>query len=99
MSKLTYSNLTKNNLSKQIHLKLGISSHYSKIIIDDLIQTLKSLIKKNKLVIKNFGSFKTLNKKERLGRNPKNKKIYKITSRRSISFSASKNLNGKLKNI
>ena len=99
MAKLLYSNLTKSNLSKQIHLKLGLSSEYSKIITDDLIQILKNLIKNNKLIIKNFGSFKTLNKKERVGRNPKNKKIYKITSRRSISFSASKNLSNKLKNL
>ena len=54
-------------------------------------------INKNKeLNIKNFGTFKTINKNERLGRNPKNKKIYKIAARKSLSFIISKKFNDEI---
>jgi Bacterial nucleoid DNA-binding protein len=54
------------------------------------------LIKKREVGIKNFGTFKTINKRERKGRNPKNKKIYKISERRTLSFRVSKKLNDKI---
>ena len=42
--------------------------------------------------IKNIGSFKVLDKKERLGRNPKTLETFKIKERKSVSFIASKKL-------
>ena len=55
-------------------------------------------IKYKKTNIKNFGSFKTLVKNERIGRNPKNKVTYKIKSRKSLSFICSKYLAKKISN-
>ena len=89
-------NFTKKDISKKIELKTGLSNLYINEIIDDLINILKNLAKENQLNVKNFGVFRIINKNERLGRNPKNKKIYKIKARKSLSFIASKRLNKKM---
>ena len=89
-------NFTKKDISKKIELKTGLSNLYINEIIDDLINILKNLAKENQLNVKNFGVFRIINKNERLGRNPKNKKIYKIKARKSLSFIASKKLNKKM---
>ena len=86
MSKIEILNLTKKNISKNIHLKIGFSFNYTAELIDDFIDILKVSIKKEKLNIKNFGTFKLNEKKERLGRNPKNKETYIINKRKSLSF-------------
>ena len=90
MSKIKRLNLTKNHIVKEINLKIGLSNSYIDKVVDSLIEILKVSIKNKELNIKNFGTFKTINKNERLGRNPKNKKIYKITARKSLSFIISK---------
>ena len=79
-------------LSKKIYNEIGISQAYNEIITNDLIFILKAIIKDGKLNIKNFGTFKILNKKERIGRNPKTKKIYTIEARKSISFKTSQKI-------
>ena len=89
-------NFTKKDISKKIELKIGLSNLYINEIIDDFINILKNLAKENQLNVKNFGVFRIINKNERLGRSPKNKKIYKIKARKSLSFIASKKLNRKM---
>ena len=86
-------NINKKKISNKIFKKIGISNLYSDKITDDFINILKILIKKKKLNIKNFGTFKIIQKKERTGRNPKNGNVYKIKSRKVISFVLSKKLN------
>ena len=92
MPKIKRSNLTKKEINRYISLKIGLSDLYTKKITEGLILSLKKLIKNNELTIKNFGSFKVIFKSERIGRNPKNKKIYKISARKSLKFTPSKNL-------
>tara|TARA_B100000579_G_scaffold93804_1_gene74110 strand:- start:1693 stop:1992 length:300 start_codon:yes stop_codon:yes gene_type:complete len=99
MSKIKRLNLTKNHIVKEINLKIGLSDSYINKIVDSLIEILKVSIKKKELNIKNFGTFKTINKNERLGRNPKNKKIYKITARKSLSFIISKKFNDEINKL
>ena len=89
MSKIS-KRLTKQNISKKINNILGFSNTYSLILTDDLIDILREMIKAKSLNIKNFGSFKILKKKERVGRNPKTGKNFIISARRSISFTQSK---------
>jgi len=96
MTKNKKVNFTKKNISKTIELKVGLSNLYINEIIDDFINILKGLTQERQLNIKNFGVLKTINKSERFGRNPKNKKIYKINARKSLSFIASKKLNKKM---
>lgn len=99
MLKIKESQLTKKDISKKINLNLGLSVSYTDKITDNLIIILKNLIKNNEINIKNFGSFKVLNKKERAGRNPRNKKIYAIKRRKSLSFKISRKFNNKINNI
>ena len=96
MLKIKRLNLTKNHIVKEINLKIGLSDSYINKIVDSLIEILKVSIKNKELNIKNFGTFKTINKNERFGRNPKNKKIYKITARKSLSFIISKKFNDEI---
>ena len=99
MSKIKRLNLTKNHIVKEINLKIGLSDSYINKVVDSLIEILKLYIKNKELSIKNFGTIKTINKNERLGRNPKNKKIYKITARKSLSFIISKKFNDEINKI
>jgi len=99
MLKIKETHLTKKNISKKINLKIGLSALYVNKITDDLISILKNLIKIKETNIKNFATFKTISKNERMGRNPKNKKTYLITARKSLSFITSKKLNDRIKNL
>ena len=99
MEEIKKKSLTKKDISNKINFKTGLSNLYAKQITDDFIDILKNLIKNKEISIKNFASFKTISKNERIGRNPKNKKIYNISSRKSLSFIASKKLNVKIKDL
>ena len=99
MLKIKKTQLTKKDISKKINLEIGLSKSYANKITDNLIFILKDLIKNKEINIKNFGSFKIVKKKERIGRNPKNNKTYLIEARKSLSFKISKNLNNKINNI
>ena len=91
-------NFSKEEISKQISNRIGFSQNYIEDLTDDLISILKTLIKNN-LNIKNFGTFKIFQKNERIGRNPRTKVEYKIKSRKSISFTASKKIQRKINSI
>ena len=82
-----------------LQIKTGLPISYLKNIVDDLIEIIKLSIKDNNLNIKNFGTFKLINKKERIGRNPKTKKLHKINSRKYISFYVSKFLKKKIEHV
>jgi integration host factor subunit alpha len=85
-------NLTKKELIKNLSKKTGFSLLYSKKLVNDFFEALIQNIIKNNFNLKNIGTFKVINKKERIGRNPKTKEIFTINSRKSLSFIASNNL-------
>ena len=85
-------NFKKEDLIKNLTNKTGFSSNFSKKVINDLINILSIYIKSGHLNIKNLGSFKIINKKERRGRNPKTKEQFIITARKTISFIPSKKI-------
>ena len=86
------SSFKKIDLSKNISEKIGVSVSLSKKLTEDLLEILSNKIKDNELNLKNVGSFRIIDKKDRIGRNPKTKEEFIIRSRKSISFTASKNL-------
>ena len=93
-------NFNRKNLSNKIYQNLGFSKNFSSSIVDDFFEIMTSeLIRSNKVKISSFGTFKVMNKKERIGRNPKTKIEAKITSRKVVKFKPSeaikKKLNGK----
>lgn len=85
-------NLKKIDLAKNLSNEIGFPINLSKKIIDDLIEIFISNLKTGSLILKNVGTFKIINKKERIGRNPKTKEEFVISSRKSISFITSKKL-------
>ena len=83
-------NFTRKNLSNKIYKVLGFSKNFSRKIVDDFFETLVSeLIKSNRIKISSFGTFKVINKKERIGRNPKTKIEAKISPRKVVKFKPS----------
>ena len=84
--------IIKNDITETLCKKTGYSQAFSKKIIDDLIVVLINNIKFGKLTLKNIGSFKIINKKERIGRNPSTKETFTISSRKSLSFIPAKRL-------
>ena len=73
---MSQNNLTKEDICIFLSRKKGYSVLYSKKIINNLIEILIDEIKENSFNLKNIGTFKILNKKERIGRNPRTKEIY-----------------------
>ncbi len=92
------SSFKKIDLSKNISEKIGVSVSLSKKLTEDLLEILSNKIKDNDLNLKNVGSFRIIDKKDRIGRNPKTKEEFIIKSRKSISFTASKNLIANMNN-
>tara|TARA_Y100000590_G_C15527106_1_gene941701 strand:+ start:56 stop:346 length:291 start_codon:yes stop_codon:yes gene_type:complete len=87
---MTKRNLTRKDLSNKIYQKIGFSKNFSSKIIDDFFESLASGIAKSKKVkISSFGTFKVMDKKARIGRNPKTKIEAKISSRRVVKFKPS----------
>ncbi len=93
-------NLTRKDLSRRIFQNLGFSKRYSSILVDNFFETLiQGLIKSNKIKISSFGTFKVINKKKRIGRNPKTKEEVIITPRKVVKFSSSLLVKKKLNSL
>ena len=84
-------NLTKKDLVNLVYMQLGFSKQISENLIEDFLSTIVSNIKKEKkLKLSKFGTFSIRQKKSRIGRNPKTKEEFNISSRNVITFKASK---------
>ena len=93
-------NFTRKDLSKSIFQNLGFSKRYSLILIDNFFETLiQELIKSNKIKISSFGTFKVINKKKRIGRNPKTREEAIIVPRKIVKFSPSLLVKQKLNSL
>ena len=87
---MTKNNFTRKNLIRKIYQNVCFSKNFSSKIIDNFFESLISaLIISNKIKISSFGTFKVINKRERIGRNPKTKIEAKIASRKVVKFKPS----------
>ena len=83
-------NFTRKDLSNKIHKNIGFSKNLSLKIVDDFFESIiLEIIKSHKIKISSFGTFSILNKKERMGRNPKTGVQAKIFSRKVVKFKPS----------
>ncbi len=90
-------NLKKKDISKDISSKSGLSILYASKFLDETIKIFINGLKKDGMLkISKFGSFSVIFKRKRIGRNPKNNKIYEISKRKTVSFKASSYLKEKL---
>ena len=92
-------NFTRKDLSNKIYQNLGFSKNFSSTIIDNFFEIIvQELLKSEKVKISSFGTFKVINKKERIGRNPKTKIEAKIVARKIVKFKPSLLVKEKLNN-
>ena len=83
-------NLTRKDLSNKIYKNLGFSKNISLKIVDDFFESIISeIVRSKKIKISSFGTFSVLDKKERIGRNPKTKVEARIFSRKVVKFKPS----------
>tara|TARA_A100001015_G_C14966683_1_gene703253 strand:+ start:1022 stop:1297 length:276 start_codon:yes stop_codon:yes gene_type:complete len=87
-----YKNFNKQDIINHLSYKTGYSINLSKKLINDFIDIIIINIRDGNLNLKNIGSYKLIHKNERIGRNPKTKEEFIISSRKSIRFIPSKKL-------
>ena len=93
-------NFTRKDLSYKIYQNLGFSKSYSSTVIDNFFETfIQELLRSNKIKISSFGTFKVINKKKRIGRNPKTKEEAIILPRKVVKFTPSLLIKQKLNNL
>ena len=92
-------NFTRNKLAERINIKLGYSKEESKEFIEFFLNFIKvNINSKKNIKISQFASFKTVNKNERIGRNPKTGKEAIISERKVVSCKFSKHLKSNINN-
>ena len=97
--KKKFMSLKKSDIAKNITSKISIKNSLSKDIVDSFIEIIKSESNSSDVKISNFGTFMNKVTPERMGRNPKTKEAFLISSRKSISFTPSKKIINKLNNL
>ena len=84
-------NISRDIIAETINSEFGFSKKECAAIVNDIVDIIIEGLQKNHWVkIHNFGTFKINNKKSRVGRNPKTKEEYNISSRNVVTFKASK---------
>ena len=69
-------NLTKKDIVNSIYMQIGFSKKISETLLEDIFQIiLKNIISENKVKIAKFGTFTLRRKKQRIGRNQRQKSL------------------------
>jgi|TARA_B100002051_G_scaffold269543_1_gene301036 integration host factor subunit alpha len=90
-------NLSKIYLLRKIQKELGIPGSISKKILDNFFHIIaEGLVEDGKVKISGFGTFKILDKKQRIGRNPKTQIEYKVSARKVVTFNISQEIKKKI---
>ena len=84
-------NISRDEIAESMQNDFGFNKKLCLDIVNDIIDiVIEGLKFDNKVKIHNFGTFSLNRKKSRIGRNPKTKEEYNISSRYVIKFKASK---------
>lgn len=87
---MTKKTITRADIADAMYNKIGFSHADSFKIIENVFSFIIGELATGRSVkISGFASFEPYSKKERLGRNPKNGKVYPISSRTVLAFRAS----------
>ena len=82
--------LTKAAMVNYLNENIGLSKRECQVFFEAFINIISNeLVKKKDVKIVNFGIFKVIKKKSRIGRNPKTKVEVMISERNVIKFRAS----------
>ena len=78
---------------RELAQRLQVKDKEALAIADRLIDSIKeTIIKHGRLEIRDFGVFVIKKRKQRIGRNPKNKKEYPIPTHKAITFKPGKEI-------
>ena len=84
-------NISRDEIAEAMQSEFGFNRKLCLDIVNDIIGIIiEGLQSDKKVKIHNFGTFKLNNKNSRVGRNPKTKEEYDISSRNVVTFKASK---------
>lgn len=85
--------MIKAEIVKRAADRLKMRDKEALVVIDALIDSIKKVVaEQGRLEIRDFGVFQTKTRKERVGRNPKDKKEYPIPARRVVTFKMGREL-------
>lgn len=83
----------KKDLVKAIATKSGYTLKDTEDFVNIFLDTVKdTLVSQEPLVLTGFGTFKVVDTKARIGRNPQNKKEMKIPASKKVKFTVGKDL-------
>ena len=85
--------MNKSDLISEVAKKIGLSKKNAIIIVDTILNDIKSGVKKESVRLVGFGTFSLVKRKARKGRNPRTGETITIKARRSIKFKPSKEFN------
>lgn len=92
--------LTRSDIADAITEEFNVNKFEAQDFVEAVLgEITDSLIDGETVKITGFGTFKVLNKKERMGRNPKTQEPAVICARRAISFKASTILKKKINGV
>jgi len=90
--------MNKAELVEVVQKSLSSSKAEAERTVGAVVEAIKSGLKKGKSVqLVGFGTFKVVNRKARMGVNPKTKQPLKIKASKTVKFSVGKDLKSKLK--
>jgi integration host factor subunit alpha len=89
--------LTKAQIAKTIHNRLGFTNARSAELVDSLLETIKGTLENGEdVLITGFGKFCVKEKSKRRGRNPQTGEDLMLDARRVVSFRCSGVLRDKI---
>jgi nucleoid DNA-binding protein len=85
--------MIKADIVKKVAQSLKMKDKEALVIVDATLEAMKQIVaEQGRLEIRDFGVFQVKNRKQRIGRNPKDKKEYPIPPRRVVTFKMGKEL-------
>jgi nucleoid DNA-binding protein len=85
--------MIKADIVKRITKSIDLNDKDALAVVDGIIDSLKDVICENKrLEMRDFGVFQIKQRKQRIGRNPRDKKEYPIPARQVVTFRVGKEL-------
>jgi len=83
--------MIKADIVKSVGEALNMKDKEALAVVDAIVESMKEVIIRDKrLEVRDFGVFQVRERKERIGRNPKNKKEYPIPPRKVVTFKSGK---------
>lgn len=83
--------MIKADIVKSVGEALNMKDKEALAVVDAIVESMKEVIIRDKrLEVRDFGVFQVKERKERIGRNPKNKKEYPIPPRKVVTFKSGK---------